>query len=134
MVMSAAEPVREAPIPSIAAEAPAAARAWAREPVLALDDIQGNIVGGFNKDLQTLLFLKIGEQARDIADCKRWLAALAPFIATAEEVLAFNDLFKRIRRRRNVDSRTVQATWINIAFSYDALARLTPDAGRFRDA
>lgn len=132
MSMATALPVREAPLP--AAGDPAPAQAGPPEPVLALDDIQGNIIGGFNKDFQTLLFLQIGGDDRAVADCRRWLAGLAPFIATAAEVLAFNDLFKRIRARRRVDSRTVEATWINIAFSYRALARLTPDAARFKDA
>lgn len=98
------------------------------EPVLAMDNIQGNGIVGFNKDFQTLLFLKIV----DIPDFKRWLKSITPFIATAAEVLAFNRLFKAIRNRRG-DFHTLQATWINIAFSYGALTRLTSDATTFTD-
>jgi Dyp-type peroxidase family len=134
MSMTTAIPVREAPPPASRDEVSPPVPAGAREPILALDDIQGNIVGGFNKDFQMLLFLKIGTGEGEVANCKRWLASVVPFVATAAEVLAFNDLFKQLRTRRRIDSRTVQATWINIAFSYAALARLTPDAPRFRDA
>ncbi len=98
------------------------------EPLLAMDNIQGNGVAGFSKDFQTLLFLKIV----DIPHFKRWLKSITPFIATAAEVLAFNRLFKAIRSRRG-ESHTVQATWINIAFSYQALTRLTDDATAFTD-
>jgi len=99
------------------------------EPLLAMDNIQGNIVAGFNKDFQTLLCLKIV----DVPDFKRWLKLLVPFIATAAEVLAFNRLFKALRSRRG-ESHAVEATWINIALSYHALTLLTADASTFTDA
>jgi Dyp-type peroxidase family len=123
---------REVPAPSL--EQPAESRPDpARppvdcEPVLAMDQIQGNIVVGFNKDFQTLLLLEIVE----VADFKRWLTSLVPFVATASEVLAFNRLFKEIRSRRGA-SQTIQATWINVAFSYCALTRLSTDAADFTD-
>ncbi|HJZ50508.1 MAG TPA: Dyp-type peroxidase [Roseiflexaceae bacterium] len=98
------------------------------EPLLAMDNIQGNSIAGFNKDFQTLLLLKI----LDVPDFKRWLKSLVPFIATAAEVLAFNRLFKAIRNRRG-PSHTVEATWINIAFSYHALTLLADDATDFTD-
>ena len=99
------------------------------EPLLHLKNIQGNIVAGFNKDFQTLLFLRID----DVPSFKAWLADFAPLVATAEEVLAFNRLFKRARDQRGY-SGTVKATWINIAFSYAALAKLTDDADAFADS
>jgi len=126
-------PAREAPAPPpldrLALTQPDPARPPALdEPVLAMDNIQGNIVAGFNKDFQTLLFLKIVS----VPDFKRWLRSLIPFIATASEVLAFNRLFKAIRTRRG-DSHAVEATWINIAFSYHALTLLAHDATDFTD-
>jgi hypothetical protein len=33
------------------------------EPVLDIDEIQGNILGGFTKDFQTMLFLEITDVA-----------------------------------------------------------------------
>jgi Dyp-type peroxidase family len=126
-------PAREAPVPPPLEHLDASQTDPSRppvpaEPVLAMDNIQGNILVGFNKDFQTLLFLKIV----NVPDFKRWLKSLIPFIATASEVLAFNRLFKAIRNRRG-ESHTVEATWVNIAFSYHALTLLTDDATAFTD-
>src|SRR5919202_147412 len=123
------KPAREAPASSpLEYETNASHPAVQDEPVLAVSNIQGNILGGFNKDFQTLLFLKIV----NVPNFKSWLSSLIPFIATAEEVLAFNRLFKEIRKRRG-ESRTVQATWINIALSFNALKQLKADATDFTD-
>src|SRR5919198_4098097 len=122
--------VREtASLPLLAVNGTSAARPDAHtEPLLDVKNIQGNVVAGFNKDFQTLLFLRI----EDVPAFKAWLAEFAPLVATAEEVLAFNRLFKRTRDRRGY-SGTVRASWINIAFSYAALAKLTTDAEGFAD-
>src|ERR687884_1965087 len=123
--------VRETPSPAaLAPEGPSPARPDAsEEPVLHMDEIQGNVVAGFNKDYQTLLFLRI----EDVPSFKACLAELANVVATAEEVLAFNRLFKRTRDRRGY-SGSVKASWINVAFSYAGLARLTNDADEFGDS
>jgi Dyp-type peroxidase family len=122
--------VREAP--AVAPSAPSGtspARPDAHdEPLLHLRDIQGNIVAGFNKDFQTLLFLRI----EDVPSFKAWLAEFADLVASADEVIAFNRLFKRTRDRRGY-SGSVKASWINIAFSHAALAKLTSDADAFAD-
>jgi len=128
-----AEPAREAPLPEIlqaGLDDPSHPDASA-EPVLAIDEIQGNILAGFNKDFQTLIFLHIDRAP----DFKRWLAAQVDFVATTAEVLAFNRLFKEIRTRRKVESSTVKATWFNIAFSYQGIRALAgaAEARKFRD-
>ena len=122
--------VRETPaVPPLAPTGASPARPDAHdEPLLKLKNIQGNIVAGFNKDFQTLLFLRID----DVPSFKAWLAGFARFVATAEEVIAFNRLFKRTRDRRGY-SGTVKASWINVAFTYAALAKLTDDADDFAD-
>lgn len=99
------------------------------EPILATHDIQGNILGGFNKDHQTLIFLSITQ----ITAAKQWLGRLEPYIATAAEVIKFNQLFKATRSRRHGQEGTVRATFINIAFTYAGLRKLTPDADQFTD-
>lgn len=115
--------VREAPAAPLKRAANDPSRpAVPDEPVLAIDNIQGNIVG-FNKDHQTLLFLRVA----DADQFRAWLGRLIPFIATAAEVLSFNRLFKEIRRRRRVETRTVQATWVNVALSFRALRMLASD-------
>ena len=95
------------------------------EPTLDVANIQGNILSGFNKDFQTLIFLRI----IDGPSARQWLKRLLPCIATTAEVLAFNRLFKEIRRRRKGNSRTVQATWVNVAMSFKGLQSLFDAAG-----
>ena len=90
--------VREAAAVSLlAANGTSPARPDAHEePLLRLKNIQGNVVAGFNKDFQTLLFLRI----EDVPSFKAWLADFTPRVATAVEVLAFNRLFKRTSEQR----------------------------------
>src|ERR1700722_3643433 len=122
-------PAREAPFPS-SFELKPSAQKRDHEPVLDVDQIQGNILAGFNKDNQTLIFLII-EKPDEFCI---WLRELIPFIATTDEVLQFNRLFKMIRSRRKVESRTVLSTWLNIAFSFRGLGKIKPvDVGKFRD-
>jgi Dyp-type peroxidase family len=118
--MIASTPAREAPHPSLEAGPDPCHPDAHHEPRLHIRNIQGNILAGFNKDFQTLLFLQI----TDAGQFREWLKELSRFVATTEEVLAFNRLFKEIRDRRKADSRTVQATWMNLAISYKGLETL----------
>jgi Dyp-type peroxidase family len=105
--------------------------AAAAEEILDIQNIQGNILAGFNKDHQVLLFLKITDPAK----AKRWLQFITPSIATMDEVLSFNRLFKAMRARRGDEPCGLVATWLNIAFSRDGIAALTSaaEADRFVD-
>jgi Dyp-type peroxidase family len=100
------------------------------EPLVNLANIQGNIVAGFNKDFQMLLFLEItdSEAFRD------WLRELVPWVATSREVLIFNRLYKEIRGKQG-ESCSLTATWLNVAFSYKALKQLAPveEMRQFKD-
>jgi Dyp-type peroxidase family len=91
------------------------------EPVLNMGNIQGNIIAGFNKDFQALLFLQIV----DPGACRTWLRGLVPFVASAREVLAFNRLYQAVRGRRG-ESRALSATWLNVAFSFKGLEKIVP--------
>jgi Dyp-type peroxidase family len=92
----------------------------ASEPKLAIDQIQGNIFPGFNKDHQTLLFLRIDNPGAFAA----WLADASARVATTEDVLAFNRLFKSLRQKHHGETSAVQAVWMNIAFSFEGLKKL----------
>jgi Dyp-type peroxidase family len=127
--MSTNIPAREAPFPPSFDLTKARSKKDDDEPQLAVDEIQGNILAGFNKDNQTLIFLEITNPTA----FKIWLGAIVPFVATTDEVLQFNRLFKMIRSRRGVESRAVLATWLNIAFSHRGLKKTTKDAKQFRD-
>jgi Dyp-type peroxidase family len=127
--MIAQRPAREAPYPSIFPKSGPCRPDVPDEPVLDVRNIQGNILGGFNKDFQILLFLEITQ----VDQFRRWLKELTPFVATTAEVLAFNRLFKEIRSRRG-DSLTVQSTWMNLAISSTGLRKLAPgEADKFKD-
>ena len=115
-------PAREVPFP-LSFELQDSGRKHSDEPELETDQIQGNILAGFSKDNQTLLFLRI----TDPDDFRPWLKALVPFISTTDEVLQFNRLFKMIRTRRGVESRAVLSTWLNIAFSFRGIRALKPE-------
>src|SRR5258708_37998166 len=73
------------------------------EPVLAVNNIQGNILAGFNKDHQTHLYLRI--QEREAEPFRGWPRALTPFIANTAGSLAFNRLFKAIPFPRHTHTR-----------------------------
>lgn len=98
------------------------------EPVLAMANIQGNIVAGFNKDFQTLLYFHID----DARQFKPAVAELGHRVATAAEVLAFNRLFKHVVNRRGYPG-TLKSTWMSVAFSFAGLAKLSKDAALFAD-
>ena len=99
---------------------PVASDERSAEPTLDIDQIQGNIVPGFNKDHQTLLFLQI-DDAVAFAD---WLGGFVRTVATTEDVLAFNRLFKSLRQKHGGDTGAVQAVWGNIGFSFAGLKKL----------
>ena len=103
-----------------------------RNTAIALENIQGNILGGFLKDHREMLFF----QFTDPEGARAWLAALVPDIATSAEVIAFNQLFKAIRQKNGMEG-VVKATWTNIAFTHTGLAALGVsgyDLGQFPDA
>lgn len=89
-------------------------------PDLKLDNIQGNVLAGFNKDFQAFLFVNFPTGG----DAKGWLKGLAPNVATTAEVKAFNELFKAVNARRGDERGTVEATWLNVALSASGLTAL----------
>jgi Dyp-type peroxidase family len=102
------------------------------EDLLEVNDIQGNILAGFNKDFQTFLFLKIND--RNIV--KDWLSAITTRISTVAEVHSFNNIFRALRaRRKGEDPRGMVATWLNIAFTSAGIQALTSEEemGKFQD-
>jgi Dyp-type peroxidase family len=88
---------------------------------LNLEEIQGNVVAGFNKDYTSYLFYTFPENS---AQARAWLADLVKEVATAQEVKQFNDLFRAIRKRRG-DHRegVVEAAWMNLAFTHEGLGK-----------
>lgn len=119
---------------------PGAAAPEVKEPVLEMDEIQGNGLVGFNKDHQTYLFLAFQRTPAARGAVREWVRALSPFVASANDVYAFNQLFRTLRRRHGQDPRGLVATWVNVAFSFPALRDLVSaeeaesfSDGAFRD-
>lgn len=91
-----------------------------QEPVLKIDNIQGNILGGFrHKRHRALVFIRI----QNINLFREWLAAKKNGVTSSTEVIAPGRLRDSKPRR----------SWFNIAFSYNALLRLAEDANTFAD-
>ena len=84
------------------------------------DDIQGNIIPGFNKDHQHFLFYTI-ENAKK---CKGFLNWIIPYLSSMEEVLAFRRLFRSLKLRVGEPINMLSSTWINIAFSHRGIVLL----------
>ena len=104
------------------------------EPVFdaaAQDDIQGNIIPGFNKDHQHFLFLRI----RKPKYAKDFLREILPRISTMEEVMAFRRLYRSRRFLLGRHNTYLCSTWVNIAFSRQAIELLASkaDAEAFGD-
>jgi Dyp-type peroxidase family len=85
-----------------------------------LNNIQGNILGGFNKDYQAFLFL----QFTDAAEGRAWIKDIVPKIATSAEVIAFNNLFRAVKAQRGKELGILKATWTNLAFTSSGLLAL----------
>ena len=115
-------------IPTVAAVTATPAAMAAPGYPLDLGQIQGNILSGFNKDFQTFLFLRFVDkkQARD------WVGSIAGEVATAQEVAAFDGLFKLVNGRRGGELGILKATWMNIAFTHKGITFLgASEAGQF---
>ncbi|MFB9327715.1 Dyp-type peroxidase [Paenibacillus aurantiacus] len=95
------------------------------EPLLEVEQIQGNILGGFNKDFQQFLFFEIVDPVK----VKKWLQLIIPQvkISTAKEVVTFNRLYKTMYSKIGSEPKGVIASWVNIAFSFQGLKKLVPD-------
>lgn len=87
-------------------------------------DVQGNIYPGFKKDHQAFLFVRFPGSAPDL-QARAWLNQIRLSIAAADEVEAFNALYKIVHTHRpGRESEAVRATWVNVGFSYPGLQKL----------
>ena len=96
------------------------------EPI-ELDQIQGNCLGGFNKDHQAMLFLRV----KDIERAKETLGNPDNILgdvkaSTSQQVIRFNNQFRALRSR-GVPEGTIVATWTNLVFTFAGLKKLYGD-------
>lgn len=95
------------------------------EPVLAVGEIQGNVLPGFNTRHQTLLGLRFD------GDARTWLASVLPSISTLADVHGYR-LVRRQARLRG-EAPAASPVWLNVAFDAKGLAALGADVARIRD-
>ena len=99
------------------------------EPVLRVDEIQGNVLPGFGTLHKAFIGVRFDESA--VASARQWLAALLPGIATLGQV---NDARNRRRRAfRQGRPRPKSPVWTNVAFDSKGVALLAPGADKIRD-
>lgn len=102
----------------------------ANEPVLRVDEIQGNVTPGFNTLHQALIGVKADPE--HVAELRAWLAWLHPCVSTLRQV---ND-FRNVRRRalRQGEPRPPSPAWTTVAFSIEGLRLLGSSTGGIRDS
>jgi deferrochelatase/peroxidase EfeB len=92
---------------------------------LELDDIQGNVLGGFNTDIQELLCLTV-RQPVDFPRAAQWLGALSASVTVVSEVRANRSFMKSALPHAS-------ATWLGVAVSQRLLKATQTDV-LIRDA
>ncbi len=84
-------------------------------PRLALERIQGNVVGGFHQHHQVLILLVTPDEGA----ARRWLRGVAPHVTSAEEVVAAHEAFAA-----DPSDPPDLAPWVNVALTFEGLRRL----------
>lgn len=97
-----------------------------------LSNIQGNIIGGFNKDFQAFLFLRF----RTAAGGRVWLAEISDddnefgvAASSSKDVLAFNARFKALGAKGLKPESFIAAAWTTLSISFAGLSSLGLQAG-----
>jgi hypothetical protein len=84
--------------------------------------IQGNVLAGFSKDHQVLMFVDWSDPDRGRA----WLTELRPRLATNKAVTDFNTAFSAARVQAGGDPPDLAAVWTNISFTVAGMVSLAP--------
>ena len=94
---------------------------------LELDDIQGNVIGGFNKDFQDFVVLKF----KSAATARAWIKEICSdgnefgvAVSSSESVLKFNAQFKELRAEGKEPERFIEAEWTSLSISFAGLKAL----------
>jgi Dyp-type peroxidase family len=93
-------------------------------PLVTDINIQGNVIAGFNKDHQMLLFLRW----HDADTARAWLTNILPRLSTNQAVADFNRRFSAARRNSGGDPEELFAVWNNISITVEGIKLLAPAA------
>ena len=94
------------------------------EPILDLEDIQGNVYPGFSKDHQTLRFFAIV----DVAQARLAIAELVGQVSRSAEVHGYRAIRAVIKAQRAGGRSGLTATWMNVSLGYSGLVKLSSPA------
>jgi Dyp-type peroxidase family len=85
---------------------------------LNLDNIQGNSLGGFNKDFTSNLFLKF----KDGPSGRAWIQEISGEISSSSQVIQFNNQFRALKKQGVPKPEAlISAIWVNLAVSFAGL-------------
>src|SRR5882724_7610396 len=91
------------------------------EPVLAVNDIQGNVLPGFNTKCLFLLGFRI--RMEELETARLWLRDLAPLVTTLADAWHAREVVRAVAKASGV--RTFrEGVFLNVALSFDALGLL----------
>jgi Dyp-type peroxidase family len=96
------------------------------EPLLAVDEIQGNVLPGFGAKFMTFVGLKIVPGGEDAA--RRWLRELAPCVTTLRQMTGVREVRRAVARATGVRPQMPDLL-LNVVLAHSALAALGLDAG-----
>jgi len=101
------------------------------EPLLELDEIQGNVIPGFKKNHQHFVFFSI----TDPAAARTCLSKLHIRLSSAAEVFEAHRAWKLLKEKLGKDPEAAQFLFLNIALSASGLRKLisTADVDAFED-
>jgi Dyp-type peroxidase family len=90
-------------------------------PLRDSEEIQGNVLGAFNKPHTTFLLLNFTAQE----GARNWLKAVLPRVTTTKELEEFNTERSIARRARGGDGPPeMKAVWVNVGLTIDGLRAL----------
>lgn len=110
---------------------PTAPKCTPPELLIELDQIQGNIFGGFLKDHQATFLIEIINVNQALATLKGIYAHVSA--SSSSRVIAFNEQFKALRKRKTPEG-TIIATWTNLVFTARGLKKIGQDISSFPEA
>ena len=92
-----------------------------QEPVLAVDEIQGNILPGFNTEHMALLGLRIRDG--ESAGARLWLRELAPLVTSLSDAFQAREVRRAVARATGAPPPR-PGVFLNVALSFAALEPL----------
>jgi Dyp-type peroxidase family len=95
-------------------------------PLRSSEDIQGNILPGFNKDHQAFLLVGFGDAETGQGSGRTWLQRIVDSITSSAEVVRFTDELKRRRREEGRHPADMKQRWVNLSLTCPGLLTLAP--------